>query len=94
MEKIAIKYDKDLAKMAKSIFGNIVERAYYTVWDYGSKAETRQRLKNEEQDVSDTIELGHNDIWIKFTSGNMVSFASSEWGHIAPAEIKKSYEVE
>ncbi len=93
MDKIAIKYDKHLTELAKSIFGNVVEKAYYTTWDFGnsSKAEILERLKWIQSKYADSIDIS-NGIWIKFTTGKIVEF-SSRWRAICPAEIDKSYEV-
>lgn len=95
--KIAIKYDKDLTKMAKSILGGVVERAYYTVWDYRhiTEDDTNERLKDQKREFDgDILEYDGQKIWIKFTNGKIVEFSNSEWGYICPADTKKSYEVE
>ena len=94
MDKIAIKYDKHLTELASSIFGNIVEKAYYTTLDYGiPKAEILERLEGEKSAGLSSIDIGAKEIWITFTSGKIVAFSSSEWGDIGPADFGKAYEV-
>jgi len=96
MDEIAIKYDKRLTELGSSIFGNIVEKAYYTTWDFGdsSKAEILERLEDEKSDDLSSIDIGGKEIWITFTSGKTVAFSSSEWGDINKVEFHKVEIVE
>ena len=99
MDKIAIKYDKQLTKSAKAIFGNIIKKAYYTTSHYrdDSKAVIRERIKLDKNDSEGSdgfIDIGSKIIWIQFITGKMVELSSSEWGSIGLADIDKSYEVE
>ena len=96
MDKIAIKYDKHLTELAKSIFGNVVEKAYFSTDRCYSKSEIREELKRDKERISNDgsdICLDSNDIVIKFTSGRKVSFRTSEWGWIEPVNLDKCSEV-
>ena len=86
MDKVVIRRDMILEKMASRIFGeDIVDSAYITTWDYGNsgKGEVEKRLKENIYE-SDTcgIDIGAKDIIIKFRNGHAVLFTNSEWGSI------------
>lgn len=86
MDKVVIRRDMILEKMASRIFGeDIVDSAYITTWDYGNsgKGEVEKRLKeNIYESDTDGIDNGAKNIIIKFKNGHAVLFTNSEWGSI------------
>lgn len=83
-----IKESELLTKKAKQIFGDVVEKAYFSQYVWKSKEwcieedynEEFKRME-EELGVKSEIDIDQAEIIIKFTSG-LVSFSSSEWGVI------------
>ena len=94
MELTVIRYDDNLTKIARKIFGDIIDSAYITTWDITSeKEEILSRLEAGAYKKQTDNEIDYNDeiIWIKFTNNNTVAFSNSEWGSIYPADIDNSY---
>lgn len=95
-EKTVIRYDAQLTSAAKNIFGDIVERAYVTTYDYSSdKDEIALRLnravfvKSEDGEINYSAET----IWIRFTNDKLVEFSNSEWAYITLVSMDNAYEA-
>jgi hypothetical protein len=92
---IAIQYNEKLTATARELFGPIVDKAYLTTYafDY-PKEEILERLEVEaaqQVKCTDSIPLdGGVEVWIKFTTGNVVAFQASEWGSVEKANVEDS----
>ena len=99
MNKTPIMQDPVLLKKARSIFGNIVMKAYVVTWNFGNgtKSEIHDRLVFDlykKSDRSVGIDVGARQVLLVFENGKSVEIETSEWGHITPAPTKGVYEVE
>lgn len=98
-EKTAIRRSEELTRIAKKIFGDeIVEEAFFTTWDINNSSEEDIKKRIEYENVSldkeeKTICISGTVVWIKFSSSNVVSFDSSEWGTIQCADVNNSYVI-
>lgn len=96
IEKMAIRYDPILTKMAVNIFGDIVEKAYITTWDISSdRNDVISRLNNNSffESKDPVIDYSGEVIWIRFTNGKIVEFQNSEWAYISPIDSTNFYET-
>ena len=94
-EKTAVRKDKKLTELAKEIFGDIVNMAYITTYDFnGDKDEITSRLDDEKFSDSSggNINYDAKTIWIKFTNGKIVEFHNSEWASIS-AVVDEYYDA-
>ena len=88
-DKIAIRKDDILKQMAINIFGDIIEDAYITSFDYINKQQTYDMLKRYTfKRIEKEIELNSQDIILKFTTGKFVYFTNSEWGTIESINLE------
>ena len=82
-DKIVIKKDSNLKQMAINIFGDIIEEAYITCFPYVNKQDIDNTLKlNTFNHIEEGIDIGAQNIILKFTNGKYVYFTNSEWGAI------------
>ena len=82
-DKIAIRKDDILKQMAINIFGDIIEEAYITCFPYVNKQDIDNTLKlNTFKHIEEGIDIGAQNIILKFTTGKSVCFTNSEWGTI------------
>lgn len=95
MEKNFKIYNESLTAEAKNIFGDIVDKAYITVYCWGdTDSDIEECFKIQSEYRSDTA--GNNDIYffkdkiiIDFVNGKSVSFFSDKLANISSA---KNYE--
>lgn len=91
-ETFWLKSSPVLTTKAQEIFGEgLVKEAFASTSFYRPDPEwdkkiLEERLARHETDESKQIDLEHGDIFIMFSSGNLVKFSSSEWGYIKLAE--------
>lgn len=88
--KVFAKKDKRLLESAKSIFGEdiVIEAWLIGVYFNNDNHEYQSYLLNEIKEkkavcCENEIDIGCENIALKFSSGNIVRFSSSEWGDIS-----------
>jgi len=83
-----INYTKtsELTKIAKNIFGDIVETVYV---EHFSKSDNVNKIVEKilKNSKPDELQYDDNTIVIKFTNGRFVNFTGSEWCSITINEI-------
>lgn len=96
-EKYLLKEDKNMTKVAKNIFGDIVNNAYYAEINYSFIPEEETILKLDKLILNsvhkeEEIDQDAKVIVIEFINGKRVIFHNSEWGSMSALkseEIKK-----
>ena len=80
-----LREEKDLLKIAKNLFGDIVQSVYYAYWydkNVNIKEYTERFDMYEKQSSNNDLTIDQDDktIIIYFTNGKKVIFSNSEWG--------------
>lgn len=98
MSERILRYNEYLTESAKSIFGDIVEKAFISTYNYsnydndikGIEARLNKEMDSIECDDK-AIKYDESAIYIKFTTGKLVEFNNSEWAHIMVASSDIEY---
>jgi hypothetical protein len=87
----ALSRDPILEKMAKKIFGDIVESVFIETFHYSrnvTEDEIIRRAKSKLQtEEEDSIDLGDLDVIVVFSSGKTVSFSATEYGSVCNVDL-------
>lgn len=93
-----VKYNKNMTSVAKSIFGNIVKKAYNVIEMASYRNENDYveyfNQKKKESFQKDLIDFDGEKVLIEFENGKKVMFSSSEWAYmnkVTDEEIGKEY---
>lgn len=91
-EQYILKEVSDATKIAKNIFGNIVNKVYYAYWINDTVTEEYtismiDRAIKASFNSENSIDQDDKTIIIEFVNGNHVIFSNSEWGSMEKFNI-------
>lgn len=94
-QNIAIREDSKLLRQARTVFGDLVKKAWVTAYHYDHvpKSDTEERLKMSsdklnERNKAGTLRYDTEDIILEFSNGKTVMFTSSEWNAMILVNIE------